>query len=152
MGESQLEIIVSNITAINNSLEESFIKKLLLRLNCFGYKYKEDDNWLLLFLKSSETNHIKNICNIKIIPEKLEEILIDRIVGNFLLNKKQCNQLELDKIQLSAAVKSLQMGDANISFATGEGSSTDEEKLNTLINYLINKGDDELVCFRKLRW
>lgn len=152
MEKEQLEIIVMNITKLNDSLEEVFIKKLLSRLNCFGYKYKNDDEWCLLFAINKVINHIKNVCNIKILPKELEELTIDRIVGEFMLSMKQSNKLELDNMKFNVAVKSLQMGDASISFATGEGSSTDEEKLNALINYLINKGEDELVCFRKLRW
>ncbi len=149
----QIEINVQDITAINSSLEEAFVKKLLLRLNCFGYKYvKENDNWCLSFTIDKEINHIKNVCNIKEIPKELEETLIDRIVGNFLFNKKQANQLNADNFDLDMAVKALQMGDASITFATGEGSNTDEDKLNSLINYLMNYGEGDLVCYRKLRW
>lgn len=152
MEQSQLEIIVTNITKLNDSLEEAFVKKLLSRLNCFGYKEKQEDEWCLCFAINKVINHIKNVCNIKILPKELEENAIDKIVGEFFFSKKQSNQLELDKLKLETAVKSLQMGDVNISFATGEGSNTDEENLNALINYLINKGEEDLVCFRKLRW
>ncbi len=153
MEQEQLEINVQSITAINNSLEECFVKKLLLRLNCFGYKYEEEkDNWCLCFSIDKELNRIKNICNIKCISKELEEILIDRIIGDFLFGKKQSNQLDLDNFDLDMAVKSLQMGDTNITFATGEGSNTDEDKLNSLIAFLQNNREEELVCFRKLRW
>ncbi len=153
MEQEQLEIVVKDITAINDSLEEAFVEKLLSRLSCFGYKYeKGKDEWCLCFSIGKETNHIKNVCNIKCIPKELEELLIDRIVGNFLFSKKQSNQLNSDNFDLNVAVKSLQMGDTNITFATGEGSNTDEDKLNTLINYLLNNREEELICFRKLRW
>ena len=126
MKENQLEIIVDSITKLDSNLEEVFLERLLLRLSCFGYKINiEHDNWCLIFLINKETNHIKNVCNIKSIPKELEEILIDRIAGNFLLNKKQSNQLNLENFDLSTAVKSLQMGDTNITFATGEGSNND---------------------------
>lgn len=152
MEEKQLEIIVGNITKLNDGLEEAFAKKLLSRLDCFGYKVTESDDWCLSFSINKIINHIKNVCNIKTIPKELEELVIDKIVGELFFSKKQSNQLDLDSMKFDIAVKSLQMGDASISFATGEGSSTDEDKLNALINYLINKGEKDLICFRKLRW
>jgi len=53
---------------------------------------------------------------------------------------------------LDAAVKSIQEGDTNITFALGEGSSTPEQRLNSLIDYLINGRIGEIYRYRRLVW
>lgn len=52
----------------------------------------------------------------------------------------------------AAAVKSIQEGDTNITFALGEGSSTPEQRLNSLIDYLINGRIGEIYRYRRLVW
>jgi len=53
---------------------------------------------------------------------------------------------------LDAAIKQIQEGDTNTVFAIGEGSLTPEQRLNGLIDYLINGRSDELYRYRKLVW
>ena len=57
-------------------------------------------------------------------------------------------EIDLD----AAAVKSIQEGDTNIIFALGEGSSTPEQRLNSLIDYLINGRIGEIYRYRRLVW
>lgn len=152
MTDEEIKKIVDNITGINSNLEGSFVKMILHRLYSFGYKSTENDCWCLSFCIDKSINKIKNACNITIIPNELKEVLVDRICGEFLFNMKQSNQLEMDKIDLDMAVKSIQEGDTNVTFAINEGSSTDEAKLNSLINYLLNCGEGDLICYRKLKW
>lgn len=145
------ELIIKDITQINSSYEESFINTILQRLLCFGYKTVKKDAWCLVFSIDKVINHIKNVCNISNIPNELNEVVIDRVCGEFLYNKKQSNQLDLENFDLDIAVKQLQLGDTNIQFAI-ENAETDEQKLNSLINYLVNYGKDDLICFRRLKW
>lgn len=145
------ELIIKDITQINSSYEESFIKAILQRLLCFGYKAVKEDAWCLIFSVDKIINHIKNVCNISDIPKELNEIVIDKICGEFLYNKKQSNQLDLDNFDLDMAVKQIQAGDTNIQFAI-ENSETDEQKLNSLINYLANYGESDLIRFRRIKW
>lgn len=152
MTDKEIEKLVSDIIKINKNLEESLIERVLLRLFSFGYEIIDDDYWCLTFSIDKATNKIKNLCNISNIPKELSELLIDRICGEFLFNKKQSNQLELDSFNFDVAVKQLQMGDTNIQFATNEGSETDEQKITSLINYLMNYGEEQLICCRKLKW
>lgn len=53
---------------------------------------------------------------------------------------------------LDMAVKQIQTGDTNTVFATGEGSSTPEQRLNSFLNYLLTYGRDQFSCYRKIRW
>ena len=71
-------------------------------------------------------------------------------VGEYLNMKKWSGQLE--GFDLDAAVKSIQEGDTNITFALGEGSSTPEQRLNSLIDYLINGRIGEIYRYRRLVW
>ena len=71
-------------------------------------------------------------------------------VGEYL-NMKKCSG-QLEGFDLDAAVKSIQEGDTNITFALGEGSSTPEQRLNSLIDYLINGRIGEIYRYRRLVW
>jgi len=72
------------------------------------------------------------------------------VVGQYLKWKKDCGQLE--GFDLDAAVKSIQEGDTNITFAVGEGSATPEQRLNNLIEYLTNGRTREFIRYRRLVW
>ena len=79
---------------------------------------------------------IKNLTNLREVPEGLES--------------KANGQLE--GFDLEAAVKQIQEGDTNISFAVGDGNSTPEQRLDSLINFLINGRMDEIYHYRRLVW
>ena len=160
--EEQFDVdsFVDSIIQLNNDLEQSFkedtektfVKMIVQRLLNFGLKLVESDNWIIMFCMYKAINHIKNSANISIIPNELYEIIVDRICGEFLFNKHKSNQLTLDNFDFDMAVKQLQEGDTTIQFAINEGSETDEQKLTSLINYLISYGEGDLICYRKLKW
>lgn len=83
-------------------------------------------------------------------PEGLESLAVSMAVGEYL-NMKKCSG-QLEGFDLDAAVKSIQEGDTNITFALGEGSSTPEQRLNSLIDYLINGRIGEIYRYRRLVW
>lgn len=158
--EFDVDSFVESIIQLDSQYEQLFgedhgkyfITIVVQRLLNFGLKLENTDNWLIVFCLNKAYNHIKNACNITYIPKELYEILVDRICGEFLFNKHKSNQLTLENFDFDAAVKQLQMGDTNIQFATGDGSETDEQKLTSLINYLLTYGEGDLICFRKLKW
>lgn len=160
--EEQFDVdsFVDSIIQLNNDLEQSFkedtektfVKMIVQRLLNFGLKLVESDNWIIMFCMNKAINHIKNSANISIIPNELYEIIVDRICGEFLFNKYKSNQLTSDNFDFDMAVKQLQEGDTTIQFAINEGSETDEQKLTSLINYLISYGEGDLICYRKLKW
>lgn len=120
------------------------------RLESFGYEVTEVDNWIIEFLIQKIENSIKADCNINTIPEELHEIAVDMVVGEFLLNKKSRGQLE--DFNLEAALKSVQAGDTTVTYAIGDASMTPEQRLNSLISYLMTKGKGEFACYRKIKW
>ena len=147
-------IIESIVNTINQEdTDEEFIEKILRRLISFGYTPSEADSWMITFCMQKVENHIKNSCNISEIPDELKEIEIDRICGEFLFSKKQTNQLNADNgFDVEMAIKQVQAGDTNVTFAVGEGSETLETKLNVLISYLMNYGEGDFVCYRQIKW
>lgn len=109
-----------------------------------------DGDPLLGFICKSVEERVKNETNQQEIPAGLHYMAVEMAVGQYLSWKKDAGQLE--GFDLDAAVKSIQEGDTNITFAIGEGSATPEQRLNNLINYLINGRTREFIRYRRLLW
>lgn len=105
---------------------------------------------LLDIVISNVQYRVQNETNRKDMPEGLVSVAVSMAVGEYLNMKKCSGQLEW--FDLDAAVKSIQEGDTNITFALGEGSSTPEQRLNSLIDYLINGRIGEIYRYRRLVW
>lgn len=118
------------------------------RLKSLGYEVQSNDEWLISFLTKKVTSHVMAYCNIGIIPKLLEPFIVDMICGEFLLNKKDSDNLE--GFNLDSAVKSIQEGDTTVTFS--DGSMTTEQRLNKLIDYLTNERGASLKLFRRLKW
>lgn len=110
-----------------------------------------DTDPLLDILLMNVQQRIMNKINCSTIPEGLEGVAVYMAVGEYLNMKKCSGQLEGFDLD-AAAVKSIQEGDTNITFALGEGSSTPEQRLNSLIDYLINGRIGEIYRYRRLVW
>ena len=109
------------------------------------------DDPLLDMVISNVQWRIKNLTNLQEIPDGLESMAVSMAVGEYLNMKKCSGQLEGFDLD-AAVVKSIQEGDTNITFALGEGSSTPEQRLNSLIDYLINGRIGEIYRYRRLVW
>lgn len=128
------------------------LERIKERLQSLGYTVKDSDDIAINFAMQKVENTIKNDCNISDIPDGLMNIAIDMVVGEFLMSKKTFAPNDLLKFNLDAAIKQIQEGDTNISFAVGEGSKTDEQRLDSFIDYLLNYGRDEFITYRRFRW
>ena len=105
---------------------------------------------LLVYLVGSVTERVLNETNQTEIPEGLEYLSAEMVVGEYLNLKK--NSGELDGFDTEAAIKQIQEGDTNITFALGAGSSTPEQRLDSLINYLTNGRTREFIRYRRVVW
>lgn len=128
------------------------LERIKERLRSIGYAVKDSDDIAINFAMQKVENTIKNDCNISAIPDGLMNIAIDMVVGEFLMSKKTFAPNDLLNFNLDAAIKQIQEGDTNISFAVGEGSKTDEQRLDSFIDYLLNYGRDEFITYRRFRW
>lgn len=124
--------------------------KAVAMLTALGVAGAADDPLLDIALNNVQWR-IKNLSNLSEIPEGLESLAVSMAVGEYLNMKKCSGQLEGFDLD-AAAMKSIQEGDTNITFALGEGSSTPEQRLNSLIDYLINGRIDEIYRYRRLVW
>ncbi len=146
--------IIKNIQSLtaNSSLLESDYKSILERIESFGYSVNmQSDSFPIAFAIEKVENYVKNNCNVTVIPDGLKSVVIDRVCGEFLFAKNQIGGLD-ETFNIETAVKQIQTGDTNVTFAIGEGSQTPEQRLNNLITYLIAKGEGEFVCYRKVKW
>lgn len=125
-------------------------EKVVVMLTALGVAGAADDPLLNIVLNNVQWR-IKNLSNLSEIPEGLESLAVSMAVGEYLNMKKCSGQLEGFDLD-AAAVKSIQEGDTNITFALGEGSSTPEQRLNSLIDYLINGRIGEIYRYRRLVW
>nr|WP_237076360.1 MULTISPECIES: hypothetical protein [unclassified Neglectibacter] len=118
-------------------------------LNAFGVTGAEADP-LIDFVLDSVVERVKNETNLNTIPEGLKKLAVEMVLGQYLSLKKNLGQLE--GFDLEAAVKQIQEGDTNTVFAIGEGNTTPEQRLDTLINYLINGRNREFIRYRRVVW
>lgn len=125
-------------------------EQVIAMLTALGVTGAADDPLLDIVLTNVQWR-IKNLSNLSEIPEGLESLAVSMAVGEYLNMKKCSGQLEGFDLD-AAAVKSIQEGDTNITFALGEGSSTPEQRLNSLIDYLINGRIGEIYRYRRLVW
>lgn len=148
-----LQTVLTNIMTIlgKSSLDESFIKLILKRLESLGYTIQDGDAWLIGFSVQKVENHIKNSCNTNSIPDGLKYTAVDMVCGEFLFALKQTGKLD-EVFDLDVAIKSIQEGDTNVTFAIGDGSQTPEQRLNSLLSFLMTNGEGDFVCYRKIKW
>ena len=149
MNELIKRVCADILNLMNSKLAEPFIEAVLTRLAAFGYFPNENDAWAICFAVQKVENHIKNSCNTSGIPDGLFTVAIDMVCGEFLFTKKQTGTLELADLDLDGAITSIHEGDVTVQFASG---SSDEDKFNSLLNYLLHNGEGDFVCYRKLKW
>lgn len=153
---TELTPIIEEIVKMINKeeVDEKFVERVLKRLLSFGYKINhEEDTWAICFCIQKVEKDIINFCNISKVPGGLREIEINRICGEVLFSKKQTGKLNSENgFDIEVAIKQVQTGDTNVVFATSDGSETLETKLNSLITYLLNCGESDLICYRQLKW
>lgn len=94
---------------------------------------------------------IKNLTNLQEVPEGLIGLAVQMAAGEFLSMLKGSGQLEGFELE-EAAIKQIQEGDTNTVFSVGDGSYTPEQRLDSLIDFLINGRAHEIYRYRKMVW
>lgn len=110
------------------------------------------DDPFIPYLIKSVTERVKNETNQPEIPEGLYWLTVELVVGEYLSFKKNAGQLDIDGLDLEAAVKQIQEGDTNTVFAIGDGSMTPEQRLDSLISRLCRDRSREFIRYRRLVW
>ncbi len=147
----RLEALIQTIQNVS-SLGASFVYDVGKLLESFGYEMQDGDDWLLGFCIQKVEKNIRNECNVSSIPSGLKKVASQMVVGEFLFAKKGIGQLQGLNINIDAAIKQIQEGDTNVTFAFGNGSMTPEQRLDSLIAYLMVSGKSQFVRYRRLKW
>ncbi len=128
-------------------VDVEFIQKVNNRLSNLGYLVTNEDSGDIEYLSKKMFNRVTNQCNIKEVHNDLEYTIIDMICGEFLFERKQTGKLE-GHFNLETAISSIKIGDTDIKYS----NESDEKKLDKLISHLMFAGEDELKCYRKIKW
>ena len=110
------------------------------------------DDPLIPYMINSVTERVKNETNQDTIPDGLHYVAVELVVGEYLTFKKNAGQLDIDGLDLEAAVKQIQEGDPNTVFAIGDGSLTPEQRLEALLSRLTRDRTREFIRYRRLVW
>lgn len=118
------------------------------RLASLGYAVTDsDDKSILALIKKVEQN-ILHWCNIDEVPECLNYVIIERVCGEFLLDKASFNQL--DEGLVGSLVKTTKIGDTEIQHQVG--ATTPLDILRSQCKNMISYGKTDLIAHRRLPW
>lgn len=126
---------------------------VVMRLKFFKYDVPESEksiiDYVILKVLSSVNNKTNQCYTTDDIPYGLYSIIVDKVVGEFLMFKK--NMGDISEIDLSPMEKQVQMGDTSITYAI-ENVISPEKRFDILVSFLISSRDDELLKYRRLAW
>ena len=116
-------------------------------LAAFGFAVPPD-NPLIVFLIANVTEKIRNLTNLPAIPDGLTQAAVRMVAGEYLKLRKSSG--DLDGFDYSAAVKAIQEGDTNVTFA--DGNKTPEERFDELCAWLMALPAGEIYKYRRIVW
>lgn len=132
----------------DTSFNDELVSLAISKLKFLGVENLEEDTFIVAYSIKKVDSYIKSICNIDYYPKEVETIVVDRVCGEVLSTLKVTNNLGYN-FDRSLALKSVKMGDTDITYID---SMSNDEKLDIMIAKLINTGEEELLCYRKLKW
>lgn len=131
---------MANINA-DEKAKNNVREKVIRLLEIMGVN---EDGYIMDFAIDKCMGHIKNYCNIDMLPPQLEIICADMVMADILRFYKDSGKLEncnIDKIT------SIREGDTQINYAEGDSPSA---RIERLIAHLSHTND--LLRFRRLAW
>ena len=128
--------------------ETTLMAEIKDRLSSLGYEVTEADDKSIRFQIKKVEEHIKHWCYIENIPECLQYVVIERVCGEFLLDKVSFNQL--DETMVKTLVKSTKEGDTQVEYQVG--ATTPLDVLRSQCKNMIGYGLSDLIAHRRLPW
>jgi hypothetical protein len=128
---------------------ENIKEDVIKTLKSVGYEVVDADLFLLEQSIEKVRSYIKNKTNQNKVPEGLKHIWIDRSTGEFLYFKKSLNQLELKGLDFDRVAKEISEGDTKVVY---EDTKTTGDKFEVYMTYLMTRGEDELLRYRRIVW
>ena len=124
------------------------LTKVTARLSQLGYTVQEADVPALTFLIQKVEHDICNFCNITEVPEELNEVVVDRVAGEYLAQLYGLGQLG-EGFSFQQALTSITEGDSSFHFKDGD---SDESRFKAVLGRMMDSFYEKLLPFRKLRW
>ena len=128
---------------------ENIKEDVIKTLKSVGYEVVDADLFLLEQSIEKVKFYIKNKTNQNKVPEGLKYIWIDRSTGEFLNFKKSLNQLNLNGLNFGRMAKEISEGDTKVVY---EDTKTTGDKFEVYMTYLMTRGEDELLRYRRIVW
>jgi hypothetical protein len=128
---------------------ENIKENVIKTLKSVGYEVVDADLFLLEQSIEKVRSYIKNKTNQNKVPEGLKYIWIDRSTGEFLYFKKSLNQLELNGLNFGRMAKEISEGDTKVVY---EDTKTTGDKFEVYMTYLMTRGEEELLRYRRIVW
>ena len=129
-----------DVTTLTNEIKE--------RLTSLGYTTTDADDKSIEFHIKKVEQYILHWCSIDEIPECLNYVVIERVCGEFLLEKASFNQL--DETQVGSLVKTTKIGDTEIQYQVG--ATTPLDVLRSQCKNMTSYGLSDLKAHRRLPW
>nr|DAW70405.1 MAG TPA: tail connector protein [Caudoviricetes sp.] len=128
---------------------ENIREDVIKTLKSVGYEVVDADLFLMEQSIEKVKSYIKNKTNQNKVPEGLKYIWIDRSTGEFLNFKKSLNQLNLNRLNFGRMAKEISEGDTKVVY---EDTKTTGDKFEVYMTYLMTRGEDELLRYRRIVW
>ena len=128
---------------------ENIKEDVIKTLKSVGYEVVDADLFLMEQSIEKVKSYIKNKTNQNRVPEGLKYIWIDRSTGEFLNFKKSLNQLNLNGLNFGRMAKEISEGDTKVVY---EDTKTTGDKFEVYMTYLMTRGEDELLRYRRIVW
>ena len=126
----------------------TLIEEIKERLTSLGYSATDVDNVSIKFLIDKVEQHILHWCNIDDVPECLKYVVIERVCGEFLLDKASFNQL--DESLVATMIRSTKEGDTEVNYQVG--ATTPLDILRSQCKTMIGYGASDLIAHRRFPW
>jgi len=118
------------------------------RLTTLGYLATNADDKSIKFQIEKVEQYILHWCNIDEVPDCLKYVVIERVCGEFLLEKASFNQL--DETLVNSLVKSTKIGDTEINYQVG--ATTPLDILRSQCKNMTSYGLSDLKAHRRIAW
>ncbi len=128
---------------VSEDIEHGVIAKLL------KLGIEEPDNFILENSIEKVKLYIINKSNQKQVPENLKYVLIERVIGEYLVFMLRIGKLEIDALDFGRIAKEISEGDTKVAY---DNTKTTGDKFEVYTMYLQTYGEDEIKRYRRLVW
>ena len=128
---------------VSKDIEHGVISKLL------KLGIEEPDNFILENSIEKVKLYILNKSNQKQVPENLKYVLIERVIGEYLVFMLRIGKLEIDALDFGRIAKEISEGDTKVAY---DNTKTSGDKFEVYTTYLQTYNEDEIKRYRRLVW